>query len=109
MDVITPKVGEPTDVSGRRELRVVEDVEDLGAELEAPNFFDSAMSAFQRPGPNSVVRAALPSTPTAGATKQLVSNHFCIVGLSSSPSHTRLGRLPNAVPDWLLDMLIPSG
>ena len=110
MDWMTPNVGEPTVVPGVWNCAWLKRLKISARNWRrGVNFFDTDRSTFHRPGPKSVVRAALPSTPAGGATKQLVSNHRAIVGSDNFPSQTRSGLLPNHVPDWLVDMLIPSG
>src|SRR5689334_22757851 len=73
------------------------------------NFLYTEVSKFTWPGPNNVARAAFPSVPGVGALKQLTSNHSPGVGSLSFPSHTRFGRFPIPVPDWLDDIVMPSG
>src|SRR5436853_319849 len=59
------------------------------------------MSQFTRPGPNRILRPALPYVYGAGVVKALGSNHFCsVLGYVTCPATS--GRLP--VPVLVVDV-----
>ena len=67
-------------VIGQSVIRVVEEVEELGAELYAESFrifvsFNKAMSVSLRCGPRRVSRPKLPSVPIGARTKAAGLNH----------------------------------
>jgi hypothetical protein len=63
-------------VDRRTELRVIEEVEELGAEVQPISFRGSAnclmteKSVLTKSGPVAGTREALPNSPAGGATKQ---------------------------------------
>ena len=109
VEVITPKVGEPTAVSGAANCALLKTLKTSARNWKPRELLRQRQVGVPPPRPEQRRARRIAEHAGAGATKQLVSNQRCTVGSSSVPSQTRLGRLPNAVPDWLFAMLMPSG